>query len=133
MAEERKQRYSQHLHNFSFDSLSSNLRDIVFLCFKMWDDVPLTDREHLIECVNEYFLSQESVNKDFMKVFNYVMHSLKDLVGGLIILTIVAAVLVVVGLLTIIYFAVRIIIYVVYLVFRLLRYLFSFIYHPKKY
>lgn len=132
MAEDRKQRYSQHLNNFSFDSLSSNLRDIIFLCFKLWDDVPLTDREHLMDSLNEYFHSQETINQDFMMLFNYAMHSVKDLVGGLIILATILALLVVVGLLTIIYITVRIIIFGVYRILCLLRYLFSFIYHRKK-
>lgn len=132
MAEDRKQRYSQHLKNFSFDSLSLNLRNIIFQCFKLWDEVPLTDREHLMDNINEYIHSQETINQDIMMLFNYAMHSLKDIVGGLIILAIVVALLVVVGLLTIIYIAVRIIIFVVYRILCLLRYLFSFIYHRKK-
>lgn len=132
MTEDRKQRYSQHLNNFSFDNLSSSLRDIVFLCFKLWDDVPMTEREHLKDSINEYFHSQETINQDFMMLFNYSMHSLKDLVGGLILLATILAFLVVVGLLTIMYITVRIIIYGIYRILCLLRYLFSFIYHRKK-
>ena len=138
MENDRRRRFHQQLNNFSFDSLSSNLKDIISLCFKMWDDIPLVDREHLMDSLNEYFQSQETMNKDIMMLLNYVFYSIKDLMGSVVVLAIAVAVLTVVGICTIVYLVVRIIILIVkiiiyglYQCFRLLRFILSFFYYRR--